>query len=121
MSKLKPFGGILLKAEARALYPNIFDFHSICDKNGGDADTSFCNFCSKYEVKGYKMANRNNKTVVLTFPTTSNSRMSCYYDQYCKYFLVKHKPWHGSIENDWGGPITDPEADDPGSILEYDH
>ena len=40
--------------------------------------------------------------------------MSRYYDQYFKYFLVKHKPWHGSIEDDWGGPIADPESDDPG-------
>ena len=112
---------ILPQEEARALYPNIFDFYSIRDKNGGDADTSFCIFCNKYEVKGYQMAKRNKKPVVLTFPTRSNSRMSRYYDQYCKYFLVKHKPCHGSIESAWGGPITDPESDDPVSILEDDH
>ena len=47
--------------------------------------------------------------------------MSRYYDQYFKYFLVKHKPWRGSIDNAWGGPITDPESDDPGSILEDYH
>ena len=44
--------------------------------------------------------------------------MPHYYDQYCKYFLVKHNAWRGSIENNWGGPITDPELDDSDTTLE---
>ena len=47
--------------------------------------------------------------------------MSHYYHQYCKYFLVKHNQWCGSIENAWGSPIIDPESDDNGAILEDDH
>ena len=34
---------------------------------------------------------------------------------------MKHKPWCGSIDNDWGDPITYPELDDPGAILEDNH
>ena len=110
-----------LQAKACAFYPNIFNFYSIRDKNGGDADTSFFNFCSKYKIKGNQLAKRNKQTIVLTFPTRRNYRISRHCHQYCNYFLVKHKPWCGSIDNDWGDPITYPKLDDPGAILEDNH
>ena len=35
-----------------------------------------------------------------------------YYHVYCKYFLIKHKPWHGNVNNAWGGPIPDPNTNE---------
>ena len=51
-------------------------------------------------------------TVVITFPNISSDPMSQSYHRYCKYFLVKHKTCHGNVNQEWGGPIIDPNIDD---------
>ena len=39
----------------------------------------------------------------------------------CKYFLLKQKPWHGNINNSWGGSIPYPDKDEDVLYLEYDN
>ena len=48
-------------------------------------------------------------------------QMSQQYHLYCKYFLLKHKPWHGNVNNDWVGPVTDPEKYEYALYLEDDN
>ena len=104
-----------------AFYPNIFDFYA--SRQDG-FDMSFLNFCRRYELKKGELTERRGRAVILTYPAKSGDRMSRYYHLYCKYFLIKHKPWHGNVNNAWGGPILDPEPNDneneDGSYLEDD-
>ena len=47
--------------------------------------------------------------------------MSRQYHIYCEYFLLKHKPCHGNVNNYWGGPITDHYEDEDAPYLEDDN
>ena len=95
-------------------FDNLFDFYARRTTEE-EMPLSFVNYARKYECKKGNLTHRTKRTVVLTYPTRSSEPASVWYYQYCKYFLVKHKPWHGQVEDAWGGPISDPdnEAFDP--------
>ena len=48
---------------------------------------------------------RTKRTVVLAFPFRSSDSNSTYYHIYCKFFLIKHKPWFCHISNALDGLI----------------
>ena len=82
---------------------------------------SFLNFCQKCKLKKGKLALREKRTAVITYPKKLGDQMSQQYHLYCKYFLLKHKPWHGNVNNDWVGPVTDPEKYEYALYLEDDN
>ena len=63
-------------------------------------------------LKNGKFTVRDNRTAVLTYSDKYGYIMSQYYHLYYKYFLIKHKPWHGNYNDAWGVPITDPDHDE---------
>ena len=52
---------------------------------------------------------RKNGTAILFFSIVSGDIMSQKYHLYCKYFLIKHKPFIREVHNSQGGPIPDHE------------
>ena len=70
-------------------------------------ELSFLKFCRKYEPKGDDVRLRSKRTVIITFPNQSSDPMSRFFHLYCKFFLIKHKPWKDSVVQAWNGPIVD--------------
>ncbi len=76
----------------------------------GDAleHMSLQDFCLKYYVvKRGEYANKiaidTHKYVVNFYPCVSSSPTKPTYTQYCKYALMKYKPWNGQVDEIWGG------------------
>ena len=67
---------------------------------------AFLRFCKHFIItkQGYLIP-RTKQTVVLAFPFRSSDSNSTYYHIYCKFFLIKHKPWFCHISNALDGLI----------------
>ncbi len=50
-----------------------------------------------------KIAIDTHKYVVNFYPSLSSSPKKSTYTQYCKYALMKYKPWNGCVDEIWGG------------------
>ena len=76
-------------------------------------DTSIQNinlmtFASHFYVHQNKLKKRNKEVIVRTFPNYSSHSQGKNYPQYCKYQLIKYKPWHTQLSNAWNNlPDTD--------------
>ena len=71
---------------------------------------SLADFASKFYV-GVKGALRDKikphqkgKFVALFYPRPSSNPDGKAYADYCKYSLMKYRPWSGAYESSWGGP-----------------
>ena len=53
--------------------------------------------------KDKEIQRRKKKVVVRTFPNYSSNPKSQYYPQFCKYQLIKYKPWKDTIDELWEG------------------
>ena len=66
-------------------------------------------FCLMYKVSQYgqsknKICKDTVKYIINFFPSpSSDQRNSERYAEYCKYTLMKHRPWAGCVDNVWGG------------------
>ena len=66
-------------------------------------------FCLMYKVSQHgqsknKICKDTVKYVINFFPSpSSDQRNSERYTEYCKYALMKHRPWAGCVDNAWGG------------------
>ena len=58
-------------------------------------------FFYKYEVKSSKLQARTKPVVVRTVPNYSSNPVGLNYELYCKFNLLKFKPWSHSSENAW--------------------
>ena len=69
---------------------------------------SLQDFCLRYyKVKSGEFANKiaidHHKYVVNFYLSVSSSPLKPTYTQYCKYALMKYKPWNGHVDEIWGG------------------
>ena len=70
-------------------------------------EISLLEFCSNFKVlsKGLfknKITKDNTKIVINFYPSLSSSQLDDkVYTQYCKYALMKYRPWTGSSKNAW--------------------
>ncbi len=71
-------------------------------------DVNLCTFASTYTVYQSTLRKRSNPVIVRTFPTYSSEPRGEHYGRYCKYQLLKYKPWVEEPSNVWnGGDDTD--------------
>ena len=65
-------------------------------------------FVSKYSVYHGELRKRPSTVIVRTFPQHPSNPHGDRYGQYCKYQLIKYKPWSGHMSNAWDDlPDTD--------------
>ena len=65
-------------------------------------------FLQNYFVTGGKLIHRRSPADIRTGPCYSSNPNSGNYDKFCKYQLIKYKPWVDSINNLWGNTqVTD--------------
>lgn len=58
-------------------------------------------FASSYTIYRSNLTKRSNPVIVRTFPIYNPNPNSANYSLYCKYQLIKLKPWHTSPANAW--------------------
>ena len=80
--------------------PSIMDAYAT---RSGLSDTNLCQFAAQYTVCRGKVSKRSLPVIVRTFPTYSSNPQSEVYGLYCKYQLLKYKPWEDLPSNAWGG------------------
>ena len=66
-------------------------------------DTSLLKFAAEFSISKGEIKRRSSPVIVRTFPQYSPNPSGDSYDLYCKYQLIKHKPWHTDMSNAWGG------------------
>lgn len=64
-------------------------------------DLNLCQFVSSYYTVCGEVLKRSAPVIVRTFPSFSSNPRSELYDQYCKYQLIKYRPWVGIPSNAW--------------------
>ena len=65
------------------------------------------NFCSNYFVLNSKLKKRSKSVIVKTYPYLTCSPKNELYPTFCKYQLIKYKPWSIVIENAWDNATYD--------------
>ena len=75
-------------------------------------DMSLVAFAQTFDVKRQRLVKRVNKAVVRSYPQPSSNKDGPNYGQYCKYMLIKFKPWEGAPYNAWGGNEDDHPLDE---------
>ena len=58
-------------------------------------------FLSKYQIKNGKLITKKKQTIIRTVPSYSSNPDSNSYDLYCKYQLLKYKPWQSGPNSVW--------------------
>lgn len=65
------------------------------------ADLNLCLFAANYRIVCGKAVKRASPVVVRTFPTFSSNPQGDNYPLYCKYQLIKYRPWTITPSNAW--------------------
>lgn len=65
------------------------------------ADLNLCLFAANYRIVRGKVVKRASPVVVRTFPTFSSNPQGDHYALYCKYQLIKYRPWTATPSNAW--------------------
>ena len=67
-------------------------------------DLNLIEFCHKYSIKrkDNTLVNRDKEVVFRIFPNPSLNPLSHLYGDYCKFSLIKYKPWEKNIKFAWG-------------------
>ena len=63
---------------------------------------NFIDFVSKYTIKKGKLVNQASNVVPRVFPNYSSNSKGANYGMFCKYRLLKYKPWEKSQHDAWG-------------------
>ena len=58
-------------------------------------------FASTYQVTKGELRRRKQEIVIRTFPNFSSNPSGKNYGKYCKYQLIKYKPWSGQVTSVW--------------------
>ena len=82
-----------------------------CYANRAKYDSTFpgitllnlCTFVARYTLYRGEIRQHSREAIVRTFPTYSSDPKSPTYGRYCKYQLIKYKPWHTVTSNLWNG------------------
>ena len=91
-----------------SLLDNYAERQSFVQDNAGILQMNFVEFVSQYFVKDSCLKKRNKPVIVRTFPTYSSSPQSPNYGLFCKYQLLRYKPWLHHPGHAW----TDEEEND---------
>jgi len=67
-------------------------------------------FASKYSIHNVELTERTHPVIVKTFPNFSSDPKGRNYACYCKYQLIKYKPWHRTPDTLWGSQPTSCES-----------
>ena len=98
--------------------PSMLDLYASRTQLDADDPTisslSFIQFVQKYSTVKKELRKRSKDVVVRTFPSFSPNSRSPSYGQYCKYQLIKFKPWTGFPANTWNGQ---PHVEQTDSII----
>ena len=68
----------------------------------GITTLNLCTFVATYTVYHGELRRRSYEVIVRTFPSYSPNPTSSTYGRYCKYQLIKYKPWATDVSNLWG-------------------
>ena len=66
---------------------------------------NFITFATKYKIVNNKLLNQSDNIVPRTFPVFSSSSSGPNFGLYCKYQLLKYKPWHTKPDNAWNDQL----------------
>ena len=64
-------------------------------------DMNLLQFCSQYHVYQNKLRKRQKEVIIRSYPSYSSDPEGRNYAQYCKYQLIKYKPWQTETCNAW--------------------
>ncbi len=67
------------------------------------------NFVTKYKVVNNKLTNQPENVIPTTLPVYSANPKGLNFGLYCKYQLLKYKPWQTTPNNAWGDQLGDNE------------
>ena len=76
--------------------------NSFSNKFPGIVKTNFMEFATKYKLANNKLEQRNDNIIPNVFPTYSSNPKGKYYSLYCKFQLLRFKPWKNSLDDAWG-------------------
>jgi len=69
---------------------------------------NFVTFATKYKVVNNKLTAQSKNTIPRIFPVYSSNEKGPNFGLYCKYQLLRYKPWHTTQDNLWSDkPATD--------------
>ena len=58
-------------------------------------------YSRRFYVQNNSVKERKTEVIVRTYPSYSSNPKSKHYPQYCKYQLIKYKPWQSHFSNAW--------------------
>ena len=64
-------------------------------------ECDFAQFTSTYINKGSKLEKRKRPVIVKTYPNYSSNPQNQHYGLFCKYQLLKYKPWEHTPDDAW--------------------
>ena len=64
---------------------------------------NFCKFVSTFSIKMSKLQKRKKEVVVKTYLNYSSNPENEHYSLFCKYRLLKYKPWKFTPDDAWNG------------------
>lgn len=64
-------------------------------------DYNFCEFASSFTFKASKLQRRDKTVIVKTYPNYSSNPKNEDYGLFCKYQLLKYKPWQCTQDDAW--------------------
>lgn len=90
-------GELITRWSLSDIYANRHDFTSDVKV----INSNFINFHSHYFLKDGQIKKRRKMVIVRTIPTYSSYRKGVNYGSYCKFNLIKYKPWSRTIASLW--------------------
>ena len=89
------------------IYANRTDFAETMDRE--DILTlNFDQFATNFKVVNNKLAKQDSNVIPKFYPQFSSNRNTGKYGLYCRYQLIRYKPWLRNIQDAWqNGPDND--------------
>ena len=91
----------------QALDPSVLDHYAtraIWQENNPEIlNLNLLQVASAYFVTKGGVKHRKQKVIIRTFPIFSPNLSGKNYGNYCKYALIKYKPWSGDLNTTWHG------------------
>ena len=85
--------------------PSVLDYYAnrirFIDDIAGVMQLNFLQFVSSYFVKNDSLCKRKNMAIVRTFPNYPSNPKGSNFALFCKYQLLKYKPWQTVPDNAW--------------------
>ena len=103
---------IFIKNDSVDTKPSMLDNYARRTSLNGSSDeiqrSNLLTFVANYTVVENDIRKRKKQVIVRAFPTPYSNPKSVNYPLFCKYQLIKYKPWFTKIDNTW----DDEEASD---------